>query len=172
MLTTHRPPSIRVLIVVSAMSSALLSGPVQASDRQIRTGTAAAEQTIAWAPLQMSTQLHPTLATPISATPAPHKAASPSTMPATWDLTVKDVTIAKAFTRWSAIAGWKLIWDVEQDFLIDAPDTFMGSFESAIGEVLASPGIADGNTPLEVCIYSNTPPLARITRQGVQSGCR
>jgi hypothetical protein len=34
---------------------------------------------------------------------------------------------------------------------------------------LSSPGIRMSDFPLEACIYANTPPLVRITRQGEQT---
>lgn len=86
-----------------------------------------------------------------------------------WDVLTTDVTLAKTFERWAAIAGYRVKWDAARSFLIDGPNTFEGSFEDAVAEVLATPGIRLGDYPLEACIYANTKPLVRITRQGDQT---
>lgn len=86
-----------------------------------------------------------------------------------WEVAVSDVTIAKTFERWAAQAGYRLKWDAAKNFLVGAPDVFVGDFEGAVAKVLSSPGIRGSDYPLEVCIYNNTPPLVRVTRQGEQS---
>lgn len=85
-----------------------------------------------------------------------------------WVVDVKDVTLSNTFMRWAEAAGHKVRWDAEKHVLVEAPDTLVGSFEEAVITVLSSSGIADGAYPLEVCFYSNNPPLARITRKGEQ----
>ena len=75
----------------------------------------------------------------------------------------------RTLERWSHAAGYKLKWDASKNFLIGAPDVYTGSFESAIQSVLSSAGIRLSDYPLEACIYTNTPPLVRITRQGQQA---
>lgn len=86
----------------------------------------------------------------------------------TWLVDVKDVTLANTLMRWAATAGWRVRWDAAKNVMIEAPDSFSGSFEDAVTAQIASPGIAEGPYPLEVCFYPNTPPLARITRKGDQ----
>ena len=85
-----------------------------------------------------------------------------------WVVEVKDVTLSNTFMRWAEAAGHKVRWDAEKHVLVEAPDTLVGTFEEAVIAVLSSSGIADGAYPLEVCFYSNNPPLARITRKGEQ----
>lgn len=85
-----------------------------------------------------------------------------------WAVEVKDVTLNNTFMRWAEAAGQKVRWDAEKHVLVEAPNTLVGSFEEAVIAVLSSSGIADGAYPLEVCFYSNNPPLARITRKGEQ----
>jgi hypothetical protein len=85
-----------------------------------------------------------------------------------WDIQLKDINIAGAFHRWANKAGYRVRWDAQKHFMVEAPDTITGSFEDALKVVLESPGIAESAYPLEVCIYPNTPPLARITRKGDQ----
>jgi len=80
-----------------------------------------------------------------------------------------DVTLAKTLERWAAAAGHKLKWDAARNFLIGAPDVYVGTFEEALQHVLRSPGIRFSDYPLEACLYANTPPLVRITRLGEQA---
>jgi hypothetical protein len=80
-----------------------------------------------------------------------------------------DVTLARTLERWAAAGGHKLKWDASRNFLIGAPDLYVGTFEGALQHVLRSPGIRYSDYPLEACFYANTPPLVRITRQGEQS---
>lgn len=86
-----------------------------------------------------------------------------------WEVMASDVTLARTFERWSLAAGHKLKWDAARNFLIGAPDVYVGTFEGAIEHVLRSPGIRYSDYPLEACVYANSPPLVRITRQGEQS---
>jgi len=100
-------------------------------------------------------------------------AASPSQANASsevkrWEVMATDVTLAKTLERWSAAAGHKLKWDAARNFLIGAPDVYVGTFEEALQHVLRSPGIRFSDYPLEACVYANTPPLVRITRLGEQ----
>jgi hypothetical protein len=85
-----------------------------------------------------------------------------------WDIQLKDINFATVFHRWAHKAGYRVRWDAQKHFLVEAPDNVAGTFEDAVNAVLESPGIAQSAYPLEVCIYPNTPPLARITRKGEQ----
>lgn len=86
-----------------------------------------------------------------------------------WEVKTSDITLYRTLERWSTAAGYKLKWDAGKNFLIGAPDIYAGSFESALQSVLSSSGIRLSDYPLEACIYANTPPLVRITRQGEQA---
>ena len=86
-----------------------------------------------------------------------------------WSVLVQDVTLSRTLERWGAQAGYRLKWDAQRNFLIGAPDVIDGSFETALKTVLNSAGIRQSDYPLEACIYANTPPLVRITRQGEQA---
>ncbi len=86
-----------------------------------------------------------------------------------WSVLVQDITLARTLERWGAQAGYRLKWDAQRNFLIGAPDTIEGTFETALKTVLNSAGIRQSDYPLEACIYANTPPLVRITRQGEQA---
>ena len=89
--------------------------------------------------------------------------------PARWAVLVQDITLERTLQRWGAQAGVRLKWDAQRNFLIGAPDTIEGTFETALKTVLGSAGIRQSDYPLEACIYANDPPLVRITRQGEQS---
>ena len=86
-----------------------------------------------------------------------------------WSVLVQDITLARTLERWGAQAGVRVKWDAQRNFLIGAPDNVEGTFESALKAVLGSAGIRQSDYPLEACIYANTPPLVRITRQGEQA---
>lgn len=86
-----------------------------------------------------------------------------------WEVKTSDITLYRTLERWSGVAGYRLKWDAAKNFLIGAPDIYAGSFESALQSVLSSSGIRLSDYPLEACIYANTPPLVRITRQGEQA---
>ena len=86
-----------------------------------------------------------------------------------WDVLTGDVLLSKTLQRWADKAGYRIKWDAARNFQIAAPTVFEGDFESAVADVLATPGIRMSDYPLEACIYANTPPLVRITRQGEQA---
>ena len=86
-----------------------------------------------------------------------------------WSVRVQDITLARTLERWGAQAGYRVKWDAQRNFLIGAPDTVEGSFETALKTLLNSAGIRQSDYPLEACVYANTPPLVRITRQGEQA---
>ena len=86
-----------------------------------------------------------------------------------WSVLVQDITLARTLERWGAQAGYRVKWDAQRNFLIGAPDSVDGTFEMALKTILGSAGIRQSDYPLEACIYANTPPLVRITRQGEQA---
>jgi hypothetical protein len=86
-----------------------------------------------------------------------------------WSVLVQDITLARTLERWGAQAGYRVKWDAQRNFLIGAPDVVEGTFETALKTLLNSAGIRQSDYPLEACIYANTPPLVRITRQGEQA---
>ena len=106
---------------------------------------------------------------PYAAAPVPVPVPLPDTVSARWSVLVQDITLARTLERWGAQAGVRVKWDAQRNFLIGAPDTIEGSFEAALRTLLGSAGIRQSDYPLEACIYANTPPLVRITRQGEQA---
>jgi hypothetical protein len=110
----------------------------------------------------------PSEAVLLPVTPYARAAAADSTA-GHWNVLVQDITLARTLERWGAQAGYRVKWDAQRNFLIGAPDSVDGSFETALRAVLDSAGIRQSDYPLEACIYANTPPLVRITRQGEQA---
>jgi hypothetical protein len=101
---------------------------------------------------------------------APYAGTSPADPSmARWSVLVQDITLARTLERWGAQAGYRVKWDAQRNFLIGAPDSMEGTFETALRAILGSAGIRQSDYPLEACIYANTPPLVRITRQGEQA---
>ena len=107
-------------------------------------------------------------AAPDGATAGPSSTAAGVTRAAAWEVRASDVTLARTLERWASVAGYKLKWDASRNFLIGAPDEYVGTFEEALQHILHSPGIRYSDYPLEACVYANTPPLVRITRLGEQ----
>jgi Toxin co-regulated pilus biosynthesis protein Q len=88
-----------------------------------------------------------------------------------WVVDPKDGTLDNIFRKWAAQAGYSYRWDVDKHIMVDAADVLSGSLEDALNSVLNSSGISSGDTPLEYCIYANTPPLLRVTRKFEQTLC-
>lgn len=86
-----------------------------------------------------------------------------------WEVLTSDMTLSKTLARWAQDAGYRLQWDAPRNFLIGAPTGFGGDFETAVSALLSTPGIRLSEFPLEACVYSNSPPLLRITRYGEQA---
>ena len=95
--------------------------------------------------------------------------AAPEAASGHWNVLVQDITLERTLQRWGALAGVRLKWDAQRNFLIGAPDSIEGTFETALKTVLDSAGIRQSDYPLEACIYANDPPLVRITRRGEQA---
>lgn len=89
--------------------------------------------------------------------------------PQTWALKLEDVRVDRALKRWSKEAGYSFRWDADRYVLIAAPSVYEGEFLDAVRQVLETPGIIYSEYPLEACVYSNNPPLLRITRLGDQA---
>jgi hypothetical protein len=116
------------------------------------------------------TVAQPWRATGVAALPVvPYPAVPTEAADAHWNVLVQDITLARTLERWGARAGYRVKWDARRNFLIGAPDSVDGTFESALKTILNSAGIRQSDYPLEACIYANTPPLVRITRQGEQA---
>lgn len=90
-----------------------------------------------------------------------------------WRVAVTDARLDKSLARWAKEAGFSFRWDADRHVLVSASSEFRGSLEAAVNELLSTPGIKNSDYPLEACIYSNSPPLLRVTRLGDQTNqCR
>lgn len=98
---------------------------------------------------------------------APTVAASPTVR--TWRVESGDVRLSTTLERWTAEAGYMLIWDAQKQVLLSAKDSFSGTLEEALTRVLSSPAIRRSEYPLEACFYPNSPPVIRVTRLGEQA---
>ena len=103
-----------------------------------------------------------------SAAPEPAAVSAPAPLQA-WRIEPTDLRLDRVLRRWAEAAGWRIQWDAARHVELAGPNTFRGSFEQAVAQVLSTPGIRLSEYPLEGCIYPNTPPLLRITRQGEQA---
>ena len=86
-----------------------------------------------------------------------------------WEVFTSDVTVSKTLARWVQDMGYRLQWDASRNFQIDGPTGFSADFETAVTELLDTPGIHFSEYPLEACLYANSPPLLRVTRKGEQA---
>lgn len=107
------------------------------------------------------------VAVPVMA-PAPAAAPAAAVAGQRWQVRIEDIKLENTLKRWAQQANYQLIWDTDREFLIPASDEFVGNFEDALDRLLQSPAIRKSEHPLEAVIYSNNPPLVRITRLGEQ----
>jgi hypothetical protein len=86
----------------------------------------------------------------------------------TWTLELKDVNYYGSFQRWATEAGYQVRWDAEKHFLVEAVDTFSGSFEDAVDRVLKTSRRLL-KYPLSLFL-SQHPPLARSHAKASKRG--
>lgn len=63
-----------------------------------------------------------------------------------WLLSPADRRLSIALQRWSALAGWQLVWEAERDFPIEVEVRLQGAFSSVLEEVMGS--LSDSDYPL------------------------
>jgi hypothetical protein len=78
-----------------------------------------------------------------------------------WRVTQNDANMRELLDRWTKVVGWKTVWDVEKDVLLDGVDEKQTDFKSAVRRVLASTEF--GDMKLKPCFYSNA--VVRVVRQ-------
>jgi len=96
--------------------------------------------------------------------PAPSVA--PSAAPArtegrAWVVLLSDRNVRRTLERWSQQAGQQLVYDVEKDLELAAEATFPGSYDDAVGGLMA--GLQRSELPVRACLYSNL--VTRIVRR-------
>jgi hypothetical protein len=94
---------------------------------------------------------------------------SPLLPPLHWEVSLQDRTLARTLERWGAQAGYRVRWEAQREVPIAAADSYEGTFEAALQSVLRAASARRGEDALEVCIYADMPPVARITRRGEQA---
>jgi hypothetical protein len=89
-------------------------------------------------------------------------AAPGQAQPHVWALNTADRRLSMALQRWSAVAGWQLVWEAERDFPIEASIELAGSLPEALEKVMNS--LADSDYPLQAVMNAQTRVL-RVRRQ-------
>ena len=74
---------------------------------------------------------------------------------------MEDRTLYQALGRWSAVAGWQLIWDADRDFPVDSNVHLKQTFLGAIEIVLET--LKDTDYPLQAAVNTETR-VVRIIR--------
>lgn len=80
-----------------------------------------------------------------------------------WTIEVRDKTLSAALARWSAAAGWQLLWELPVDYAIDAKSSIHGSFSKAVEEVVKS--MENTNIPMKAIFYSGNKVLRIVTKE-------
>lgn len=76
----------------------------------------------------------------------------------TWWLGLTDRRLSIVLQRWSAQAGWQLVWEAERDFPIEVQAELTGTFVEVLAELMNS--LADTDYPLQAVMN----PRNRVVR--------
>lgn len=82
--------------------------------------------------------------------------------PQTWSLSTEDRRLSIALQRWSALAGWQMVWEAERDFPIEVNVQIHGDFSTALEKLMLS--LAESDYPLQGVVNAQTRVL-RVRRQ-------
>ena len=74
-----------------------------------------------------------------------------------------DVTLRRALLKWTARAGWQLVWEASVDVPLNVNASFDGDFRSAVKRLFSSLSAAEVN--LTGLMYSGNHVL-RVTESG------
>lgn len=94
------------------------------------------------------------------ATPA---TAAPVLVAPVWEMAPADKTLNFTLARWTAMAGWQLLWELPVDYVVEARTTLNGSFEQAVEMVVR--GMENAEIPVKAIFYKGNKVL-RITSSG------
>ncbi|MBC7502163.1 MAG: TcpQ domain-containing protein [Herminiimonas sp.] len=102
-----------------------------------------------------------------AAAPMPALALSPAlaTPSSSWEIALTDKTLNAALARWTAAAGWQLLWELPVDYAVEARTVVPGSFEDAVEMVTRSMETAE--IPMKAIFYKGNRVL-RIVPIGVK----
>jgi hypothetical protein len=81
-----------------------------------------------------------------------------------WQISPADRRLSIVLQRWSAQAGWQLVWEAERDFPVEVRVVLDGSFSEALNEVMSS--LSDSDYPLQAVMNAKT----RVLRVRHRSG--
>jgi hypothetical protein len=81
----------------------------------------------------------------------------------TWEIAPGDRTLNTTLSRWSANAGWQLVWDLEVDYPIETRAVLQGTFEEAVATVAQS--LSGASVPVQATFYAGNRVL-RIVAKG------
>lgn len=84
-----------------------------------------------------------------------------SETPTEWTVELSDRTFRQTLLRWTRIANWQLVWEVDRDFAIDAQVTLNGNFLEALNQAMTS--LRDTDYPVQARINPDTRVL-RVVR--------
>jgi hypothetical protein len=79
-----------------------------------------------------------------------------------FDTMVTDRSVSRVLDRWARQAGVGFVWDAKSDVTLSTQDRFVGTIEQATERLISG---LSGIT-LQACIYTNNPPVIRITESG------
>lgn len=100
--------------------------------------------------------------------PAPEPDAPPAAAQAqlrvpTWEVVPSDRTLQTALARWSAVAGWQLVWELPVDYAVSVRTEIRGTFAEAVALVTKS--MATAEIPMKAIFYDGNRVL-RIVAKG------
>lgn len=78
-----------------------------------------------------------------------------------WTVELTDRSFRQTLLRWTRIANWQLVWEVERDFAIDAQVTLNGNFLEALNQAMTS--LRDTDYPVQARINPDTR-VVRVVR--------
>lgn len=81
----------------------------------------------------------------------------------TWEIAPGDRTLNTTLAKWSASAGWQLVWGVDVDYPIETRAVLQGTFEEAVASVAQS--LAGASVPIQATFYAGNRVL-RIVAKG------
>lgn len=81
----------------------------------------------------------------------------------TWTVSPADATLRRVLAKWTARAGWQLVWEASVDVPVTVNASFDGDFRSAVKRLFSSLSAADVN--LNGLMYSGNRVL-RVTESG------
>lgn len=81
----------------------------------------------------------------------------------TWEIRQQDLTIRAVFERWTRVAGWQLVWEMDVDYPVSANAVITSSFEEAVENVARS--MQHVEVPPQAIFYRGNNVL-RIVKRG------